>query len=283
MGLRERRAIKTFQSEQLPTLKARLDEAAGFEVELEVHWDQLAIEGGWDHLFPEAWKTIFFRTVIEAFESIAADDMGQSLLKQSVRSIVFKNESGSYGAASAISFENGVITIDHEPVTNADDYNTEQRVERLRKLIEEATPEGAGGLGLRQRRAIEAFQRDQLPGLRQQLDEITGPEVELEVKWDQLAGPGEYDHLFSETWPKVYFHTVLEAFKAVAIDELGQEALRDGVKKIVFKNESGNTSVASAISFEDGVITIDHDPVTNVDSNANERAAALQKMLEDAL
>ena len=42
MGLAERRIIRDFEENDLPGLKSQVEEAAGFPVAIEVHWDNLA-------------------------------------------------------------------------------------------------------------------------------------------------------------------------------------------------------------------------------------------------
>jgi hypothetical protein len=53
MGLAERRAIKAFQENKYPKLKAELDAAAGFEVLPAVDWDwdtTMAVSEGYSEL-----------------------------------------------------------------------------------------------------------------------------------------------------------------------------------------------------------------------------------------
>jgi hypothetical protein len=43
MGLAERRAIEHFKNDDCPSWKRKIDEAAGFEVPVEVRWEELAV------------------------------------------------------------------------------------------------------------------------------------------------------------------------------------------------------------------------------------------------
>jgi hypothetical protein len=136
-------------------------------------------------------------------------------------------------------------------------------------------------MGLAERRATKEFQEKALPGLRAELDKLAGKAVELDIHWEQLAkedGAASYD----EWWRKVYFQPVSSALKSIARDAIGQEAIKDGFKKVVLCNTRGAYSADSAISFASGELTIDHDPGTNVDY-VDERTAHIVKIVERAL
>lgn len=119
MGLAERRAVKAFQDEKLGALTKSLNDAAGFDVALEIDWDALAIDG-FDHMYEEAWTKIFFKPVEAAFSEICCDDMGKEALQAALKQLVFKN-SGQFSNPSGITFEGGVLTVDHKADSNIDD------------------------------------------------------------------------------------------------------------------------------------------------------------------
>lgn len=134
MGLAERRATKDFQDTDFPALKQRIASAAHFEVPIEVAWDQLATPEQ-QHLYKEAWPEIYFVPLIEAFASIARDDMGREALKAGLKKIVLKNEKGAYSPHNAIDFTGGTLTIDHS-LTNVGD--TADRTKYLIEIVEKA-------------------------------------------------------------------------------------------------------------------------------------------------
>jgi hypothetical protein len=74
---------------------------------------------------------------------------------------------------------------------------------------------------------------------------------------------------------------MVDALAAVAIDEMGKSALRDGLKKVVVRNTEQYSST-SGFAFEGGVLTIDHRSYSNVDDGV-ERAKGLQQLLESGL
>jgi hypothetical protein len=135
MGLAERRATKEFQDKALPGLRAEIEKLIGAPLDLEIHWEQLAKEDQAES-YSDAWRKVYFQPVINAFKSIARDDLGKAALKGGVKKVIFCNTRGAYSAESAISFVAGELTIDHEPCTNVD--YVEDRTNQIVKIVEKA-------------------------------------------------------------------------------------------------------------------------------------------------
>jgi len=136
-------------------------------------------------------------------------------------------------------------------------------------------------MGLAERRAAKTFETNSYPALKAEVLSAATFEVPIEVDWESLAAP-EYAHLYEDSWPKVYFRPVVEAFKAITFDDMGKDALKAGLKKIVIQNKSGYYSSTSWAKFDGGVLTLDHEPCTNVD-DIKDRADSLRAVLEKAL
>jgi hypothetical protein len=135
-------------------------------------------------------------------------------------------------------------------------------------------------MGLAERRSVLRFENDDYPAFKARIDEVAGFEVHIEVAWDELAAE-DYADSYAQFFPMVYFEPLISALSAVCIDDLGKNALRDGLSKIIVRNTDEHSS-ESGISFTDGVLTFDHKPQTNVDYGAD-RAKALQHALEKGL
>lgn len=135
MGLAERRAVKDFQDKQYPELKRALDAAAGFGVEVEVNWDTLA-QDEMSHLYAEAFPKVYFKPIIDAFQTICADQMGKDALKGALKKVVICNTSGYWSPEGAIKFEGGTLKIDHEPCSNID--YIEERTKHIVSLLEKS-------------------------------------------------------------------------------------------------------------------------------------------------
>jgi hypothetical protein len=135
-------------------------------------------------------------------------------------------------------------------------------------------------MGLAERRAAIQFAETVYPKLRKEIDEAASFEVPVEVDWDTLAAEGSA-HLYEAAWPKVYFTPLIAALRAIAADEPGRERLRSTLKRVVIRNTQGATTGSRMVSFHEGVLTLDHEPVTRVDSVA-EREEAIRKALKAA-
>jgi hypothetical protein len=133
MGLAERRVIHEFQTNELPALQSRVDEAAGKSVPVEADWEKLAPEGE-SRLYVESWKAIYFEPLIAALNAIAVDEMGREALKKGLNSVVIVNTNGNYYPDHWAKFEGGTLTLDHDPLTNAGDI--QPRTARLVSVLE---------------------------------------------------------------------------------------------------------------------------------------------------
>jgi hypothetical protein len=123
MGLAERRVIHDFQTNELPSLQSRVDEAAGYSVPVEAQWDKLAPEGE-SHLYVESWKAVYFEPLIAALKKIAVDDMSREAVKTGLHKVIISNATGNYYPDRWARFEGGTLTLDHEPLTNAGDVQS---------------------------------------------------------------------------------------------------------------------------------------------------------------
>lgn len=135
MGLAERRAIQAFESNRLPEFQQEIDQAARFEVALDVKWQTLAVEEQ-SHLYDECWTKIYFAPLIAAFAAICQDEMGQDALKAALKQVTIQNTGGIYYGNRWATFQDGILNLDHEPTTNADDVAA--RTNGLIKVLEAA-------------------------------------------------------------------------------------------------------------------------------------------------
>lgn len=136
-------------------------------------------------------------------------------------------------------------------------------------------------MGLAERRATKEFQDKSLGSLKAEIEKLAGFAVPIDINWEQLARE-DYADSYDENWKKVYFQPVISALKKVARDQIGKDAIKSGLKRIIFCNSKGAYSAESAITFAGGELTIDHDPASNVDY-IDDRAAYLVKILEKNL
>ncbi|SIS47480.1 hypothetical protein SAMN05421766_102135 [Zobellia uliginosa] len=136
-------------------------------------------------------------------------------------------------------------------------------------------------MGLKEKRIIKAFQNDLYPALEAEINKAAGYVVPMDIKWDTLM-EDRFSHIYHNTFPKIYFQPLIEAFKAICIDEMGVELLQAGLKKVIIVNENNEHSLGKAITFEEGVLKIDHSPVINAD-NVEDKANRIIELLENKL
>ena len=132
MGLAERRAAESFRTDEYPGWKSKLDEAAGFDLPVEVSWEELAVEGYADR-YPEFFAQVFFQPLVSALSAVTVDDMGRQALAGGLTKVVVRN-SGQYGSTAGFTFADGVLTVDHRSDVNID-YG-DDRAKQLQHLLE---------------------------------------------------------------------------------------------------------------------------------------------------
>jgi hypothetical protein len=132
MGLAERRAAEKFRTEEYPGWKTQLDEAAGFDLPVEVAWDELGVEGYADR-YSEFFAKVFFQPLVSALGAVTVDDMGREALASGLTRVVVRN-SGQYGSTQGFAFADGVLTVDHRTEVNVD-YG-DDRAKQLQHLLE---------------------------------------------------------------------------------------------------------------------------------------------------
>src|SRR5690348_7685423 len=124
-------------------------------------------------------------------------------------------------------------------------------------------------MGLAERRAAKEFETQKYPKLKAAIDAAAGFEIPVEVNWELLSIEGS-SHLYADCWEKVYFTPLIEALKVICFDEMGKEALKTSLKKVVVLNKDQINYGDRMATFTGGVLTLDHKPTTNV-GNLKER------------
>ncbi len=136
-------------------------------------------------------------------------------------------------------------------------------------------------MGLKEKRFTKTFQEEQFPDLKQQIVAAACFDVPLEIAWSSLFEE-RFLHLYQDTYPKIYFQPLIDAFTAITADDMGKEALALGLSKIVITNKNDHHNPVHAYTFSTGVLTVDHSPVANADDVAS-RTKILIALLENNL
>ena len=136
-------------------------------------------------------------------------------------------------------------------------------------------------MGLAQRRIAQEFQNTEFAVWKKQFEEIVGFEIPMEIKWDTMQSDdrSNKDDYF-KWYQMVYFTPLLDVFKGVCADDMGKEAVRSMVKKIVIDGTVGGSPSAS--TFEDGVFQINHKYCTNV-GDGDDRTRVWTQLIESKL
>ncbi len=141
---------------------------------------------------------------------------------------------------------------------------------------------GQPRLGLPERRGIAAFEERVLPGLCEEVHAAAGFSLPIEIDWpnvvvEPLIGHGD-KFTEPEVFTDVYFRPLISALRAIGRDQMGRDALKDGLIKVVIRYKPWEEGVV----FENGVLTLQWRAWSNpeeVDRRAGEIVAALEQAL----
>src|ERR1043165_3668403 len=103
-------------------------------------------------------------------------------------------------------------------------------------------------MGLNERRKIKELQDTTLPERVKEIEEICGVAIPYEVDWDSLADDMEGLNFIDN----MSCHRVNMALRSICLDDMGKQAIHEGLKKIILKNVKDKA--AMKIRFEGGVL-----------------------------
>src|SRR5512147_2546691 len=103
-------------------------------------------------------------------------------------------------------------------------------------------------MGLNERRKIKELQETTLPGRVKEIEEICGKAIPYEVDWESLADDAEGLNFLDN----LSCHRLNMALRTICVDELGKEAVREGLHLIKLRNVKDKNSMQ--ITFDGGVL-----------------------------
>ena len=103
-------------------------------------------------------------------------------------------------------------------------------------------------MGMNERRKIKELQDVTLPGRVKEIEEICGKPISYDVDWDSLADDAEGLNFLDN----ISCHRLNMALRMICQDDLGKEAVRDGLKSVKLKNVKDKN--AMKIDFHNGVL-----------------------------
>jgi hypothetical protein len=120
-------------------------------------------------------------------------------------------------------------------------------------------------MGLNERRKIKELQDTTFPGRVKEIEEICGKGIPYEVDWDSLADDAEGLNFIDN----ISCHRLNMALRTICIDDLGRDAVRDGLRLIKLKNVKDKADMK--ISFDDGVLEMHCAYALRTDGMYNDR------------
>jgi hypothetical protein len=103
-------------------------------------------------------------------------------------------------------------------------------------------------MGLAERRKIKELQETTLPARSREIAEIAGAAIPYEVDWESLADDAEALNYLDN----ISCHRLNMALRVICQDDLGKEAVREGLKKVRLRNVKSKAEMK--MSFEAGVL-----------------------------
>jgi hypothetical protein len=103
-------------------------------------------------------------------------------------------------------------------------------------------------MGLDERRRVKELQDVTLPGRVKDIEEICGAPIPYEVDWDSIKD----DATALNFLDNISCHRLNMALRGICQDDMGKEAVRDGLKLIKLKNVK--TPEEMSMTFEKGVL-----------------------------
>lgn len=103
-------------------------------------------------------------------------------------------------------------------------------------------------MGLAERRKIKELQDTTFVERVKEIEEICGKGIPYEVDWDSLADDAEGLNFIDN----LSCHRLNMALRTICVDEMGKEAVRDGLKLVKLKNVKNKADMK--IAFDGGVL-----------------------------
>lgn len=103
-------------------------------------------------------------------------------------------------------------------------------------------------MGLNERRKIKEMQEVTLPGRVKEIEEICGAPIPYQVDWESMADDGQALNFVDN----ISCHRLNMALRMICQDEMGKQAVRDGLKEVRLKNVKDRESMS--MNFSGGVL-----------------------------
>jgi hypothetical protein len=286
MGLQERRRIKELADVVLPEVSKRFHDETGLDVSIEIDVESFSkiadveqLNGTLDWVSGHVNSGEFWNDPIRAWKSFVADELGRSAVKEKVRAWRVVHDPSQ---PTGLSLNEGAI-VHH--LNAGDGWGVRMFEDNFGRQLSAAL--SGGGLPLEQRRNVRQIQLEVVPQYRAELERVTGHKIDLEVvdnfaeMKDDAARQGSLDWLRGWVNSGELWTELVAAFQQIAADDLGKQAIKDSIQKIVVRWEKGK---GADVRLEKGVLTYLYNFV-DCPSDGSSRlfTAAIREKLENQL
>lgn len=237
MGLEEKRFLKELKETVMPKIREDIIQSCGRDIEWEIDWDS----------FSENMRAMKFfenqglRRVTGSIRSLCRDEAVKVAIVNDIKKFVLKNFDEMDKAE--ISFKDGILTVHASWGTGK--YPEQDQIK--------AALEADSGLKIQDKRFIRDMEEKAIPKYKNKLDETLNKPVEWEIDYSGFSGEERGQRFFENQGPK----RVADAIRSLAKDEVGKEALEEGLKKIIMRNVKGIKKAEYRL--EAGIFTVDGD------------------------
>lgn len=107
-------------------------------------------------------------------------------------------------------------------------------------------------MGLEDKRFKKQMENETLPEIARQLAEIVGKDIEIDIDWESFNTKESMQEIEHQV-----FGRVLEAMRAVAVDDIGKEALQESMNSVSVKNLESKEN--RSCTFEAGTLLLQTD------------------------
>ena len=107
-------------------------------------------------------------------------------------------------------------------------------------------------MGLEDKRFKKHLETETLPDIAKQLAEIAGTDIEIDIDWESFSTKESMQEIEHQV-----FGRVLESMQAVAVDDIGREALQESMKSVSVKNLESKDN--RSCTFEAGTLMLQTD------------------------
>ncbi|MBN9662771.1 MAG: hypothetical protein J0H49_31525 [Acidobacteria bacterium] len=103
-------------------------------------------------------------------------------------------------------------------------------------------------MGLNERRKIKEMQEVTLPGRVKEIEEICGAPIPYQVDWESMADDAQALNFVDN----ISCHRLNMALRMICQDDMGKQAVREGLKEVRLKNVKDRESMS--MNFSGGVL-----------------------------